>query len=160
MKRGIDYIGIGVGAAIFNAKNELLIMKRGKKAKNEKGKWEIPGGSVEFNETIEDALKREVREEIGVEIRIIELLGVCNHIILDEKQHWIAPTFICKITKGKPKILEPDKCEKLEWFSINKAEKLPLSITTKWGLKTIKNKFPKGYKSSIFFSLRASKLKK
>ena len=147
MKRGIDYIGVGVGAAIFNSKGEILIMKRGKKAKNEIGKWEIPGGSVEFNETIENALKREVKEEIGVDIKIIELLGICNHIISDEKQHWIAPTFICKITKGIPKILEPEKCEQLEWFSLREAEKLPLSIVTKWGIKTFKNKFPKGYRA-------------
>ena len=68
MKQGIDYIGIGVGAAIFNKQGKVFITLRGKKAKNERGKWEIPGGSVEFGETMEQALKREIMEEHGIEI--------------------------------------------------------------------------------------------
>ncbi len=153
MKRGIDYIGVGVGAAIFNNKGQLLIMLRGKKAKNERGTWEIPGGSVEFNETFEQALKREVKEEIGVEIEIIELLGICDHIIPSEKQHWVAPTFICKIIKGKPKIKEKDKCEKLDWFTLEEAEKLPLSIITKWDIEQLKKKY-----ISFFSSISKSKI--
>ncbi len=43
--QGKDYIGVGVGAMIFNDKGELLLAKRGQAAKNERGCWEIPGGS-------------------------------------------------------------------------------------------------------------------
>lgn len=68
MKRGIDYIGVGVGAAIFNTEGKLFITLRGKEAKNERGKWEIPGGSVEFGETFQEAIKREIKEEVGVEV--------------------------------------------------------------------------------------------
>ena len=46
MQRGVDYIGVGVGAAIFNDEGELFITLRGEKAKNERNKWEIPGGEV------------------------------------------------------------------------------------------------------------------
>lgn len=67
MQRGIDYVGVGVGAAIFNSEDKLFLTLRGKKAKNERGKWEIPGGNVEFGETLEDAIKREMREEHGIE---------------------------------------------------------------------------------------------
>ena len=63
MKKGVDYIGVGVGAAIFNREGKLFLTLRGKKAKNERGKWEIPGGGVEFGETFEQALKRELKEE-------------------------------------------------------------------------------------------------
>lgn len=146
MKRGIDYIGVGVGAAIFNNKGQLFITLRGKEAKNERGKWEIPGGSVEFGETFEQAIKREIKEEHGVDIQILELLGICDHIIPDEHQHWVSPTYICKIVKGKPKILEPNKCEQFEWFSINEAEKLPLSIVTKYDVSLLKKKYPDGFK--------------
>jgi len=143
MKRGIDYIGVGVGAAIFNDKGELFITKRGKKVKNERGTWEIPGGSVEFGETFEEAIKREIKEELGIEIEIIELLGICDHIIPNEHQHWVSPTFICKIIKGIPKILEPEKCEAIGWFTLQKAEKLPLSIVTKYDLSLLKKKYKK-----------------
>jgi mutator protein MutT len=144
MKKGIDYIGVGVGAAIFNEEGKLFITLRGKEAKNERGKWEIPGGSVEFGETFEHAIKREIKEEHGIEIEAIELLGICDHIIPDEHQHWVSPTYICRITKGEPKILEPHKCEKFGWFTIAEAEKLPLSIVTKYDISLLKMKYPKG----------------
>lgn len=144
MKSGIDYIGVGVGAVLVNDKGEIFITKRGQKAKNEKGKWEIPGGSVEFGETLEKALKREMREEVGVEIKLIELLGVYDHIISDEKQHWVSPTFMCKIIKGTPKILEPEKCEVIGWFTLENAQKLDLSLITKHDVKLLIKKFPDG----------------
>ncbi|MBI2029344.1 NUDIX hydrolase [Candidatus Gottesmanbacteria bacterium] len=46
MKQGIDYIGISVGALIFNEKGEVFLSKRSQNAKNEKGCWEAPGGAV------------------------------------------------------------------------------------------------------------------
>lgn len=141
MKRGIDYIGVGVGAAIFNKQGKLFITKRGNEAKNERGKWEIPGGSVEFSETFEQAIKRELKEEHGIEIEVVELLGICDHIITDEHQHWVSPTYICKIKKGTPKILEPHKCESFGWFTIEEASKLPLSIVTKYDMQLLKNKY-------------------
>lgn len=145
MTRGVDYIGVGVGAAIFNAEGKLFITKRGPKAKNERGKWEIPGGSVEFGETFHQAIKREIHEELGIEIEILDLLGICDHIIPEEKQHWVSPTYICRIVKGNPTIVEPEKCSAIGWFSLEEAGKLPLSIVTKQDVSLLKQKYPKGY---------------
>lgn len=144
MKLGIDYIGVGVGAAIFNDEGKMLITLRGKEAKNERGKWEIPGGGVEFGERFENAIKREIKEELGVEIEVVELLGICDHIIPDEHQHWVSPTYICRIKKGTPRILEPNKCAEIGWFSLEEAEQLPLSIVTKYDVMQLKNKYPEG----------------
>lgn len=145
MQRGIDYIGVGVGAAIFNSEGKLFLTLRGKKAKNETGKWEIPGGSVEFGETLEEAITREIKEEHGIHIAVIELLDVCSHIIPDEHQHWVSPTYICKIMDGEPKIIEPDKCHAIGWFTRDEALKLPLSIVTKYDLSILKKKYPNGF---------------
>lgn len=145
MKRGIDYIGVGVGAAILNNEGKLFLTLRGKKAKNERGKWEIPGGSVEFGETLEDALKREIKEEHSIDIEVVELLDVCSHLIPDERQHWVSPTYICRITKGTPKILEPDKCDSIGWFTLKEANKLPLSIVTQYDLSILGKKYPDGF---------------
>jgi 8-oxo-dGTP diphosphatase len=140
MKPGQDYIGVGVGALIFNDEGSLLLTLRGKQAKNEVGKWEIPGGAVEFGETIQEALKREIKEELGIEIEVVEMLQICDHIIPDEQQHWVSPTYICQITKGEPKILEPEKCDQIGWFSVEEAMELPLSIVTKKDIAVLKNK--------------------
>lgn len=142
-RAGLDYIGVGVGALIFNAEDKLLLGLRGPLAKNERGKWEIPGGAIQFGETFEEALKREIKEEIGVEIRIIELLHICDHIIPAEHQHWVSPTYICEIISGTPTIQEPGKCDALEWFSLEEAEKLPLSIVTTHDITALRARTPR-----------------
>jgi 8-oxo-dGTP diphosphatase len=116
MKRGFDYIGVGVGAIIVNPEGQLFLSRRGSLAKNERGLWEFPGGSVEFGETLALALTREMCEEFGIDIQVGELLDVVDHILVDEKQHWISPTYICQIISGKPEIKEPEKCSQIGWF--------------------------------------------
>lgn len=138
MKQGIDYIGVSAGAMIFNKKQELFLSKRSKNTTNERGCWEVPGGKVNFGETLQEAVKREIKEEYGVDIELIEQFPAANHLIPKEKQHWVPTTFLAKIKKGqKPKILEPDKCDAIGWFSLDKLPK-PLSIITKIDLKVIK----------------------
>jgi 8-oxo-dGTP diphosphatase len=116
MKRGVDYIGVGVGAILVDGDGRLFLARRGPQAKNERGLWEFPGGSVEFGEQLAAALQREMREEYGIEISVGELLDVVDHILPEEGQHWVSPTFICRITSGIPEILEPDKCAEIGWF--------------------------------------------
>jgi mutator protein MutT len=117
VKRGIDYIGVGVGAIIVNDEGRLFLARRGPQAKNERGLWEFPGGSVEFGERLADALRREMREEYGIEIEVSELLDVVDHILPDEGQHWVSPTFICTIVAGEPTIHEAAKCTQIGWFA-------------------------------------------
>lgn len=127
MEIGKDYIGVGCGAFILNEKEEVLLQLRNKAP--EKNCWSIPGGKVEFFETFEHAIKREVKEETGIEIQIRCLLGICDHIVEEEKAHWVSPSFLCHITKGEPTIQEPLKHLDMKWFSL---KQLPeqLTITT------------------------------
>jgi 8-oxo-dGTP diphosphatase len=134
MKRGVDYIGVGVGALIVDDQGRLFFSKRGELAKNERGRWEFPGGAVEFGETLAGALRREMREEYGIEVEVGELLDVVDHILPDEGQHWVSPSYICRITAGEPRILEPGKCSALGWFA---PEDVPgeLSLVTRENLR-------------------------
>ena len=117
MKRGIDYIDVGVGAVIVDDGGRLFLARRGPKAKNERGLWEFPGGSVEFGETLAQALRREIWEEYGIEIEVGDLLDVHDHILPDEGQHWVSPSFVCAITSGVPAIRETAKCTEIGWFA-------------------------------------------
>ena len=130
MKPGTDFIGIGAGALIFNDAGEVLLMKRGKNAKNEVGHYTIPGGSIEFGEKLSDGVKREVREEIGCEIDIDGQLPAIDHIIPGEKQHWVTTIFTCRIKSGIPKILEKEKCDEMGWYSLSNLPS-PLSSSVK-----------------------------
>lgn len=118
MKRGVDYIGVGVGALLVDAEGRLFLAQRGPKAKNERGLWEFPGGSVEFGETLTAALRREMAEEFGITIEVGTLLDVVDHILPAEGQHWISPTYLCRIVAGLPTILEPEKCSAIGWFAL------------------------------------------
>ena len=128
MKPGKDYIRVGCGAFILNDNNEILLQQRNKEP--EKGYWSIPGGKLEWMETFEEAVKREIKEECDIDIKVLRLLGICDHIVKSENQHWVSPSFLCKIEKGEPKIMEPNKHLDMKWFSLdNLPEKL--TITTK-----------------------------
>jgi mutator protein MutT len=130
MKPGVDFPGVSVGALILNDKGELFLSKRSENTKNEHGCWEIPGGSVEFGETLQDAIKREMKEEYGIEIELIEQMPAQNHILPDEHQHWVPTCFICGIKSGEPKIREPHKCDAIGWFAFDKLPFLLSKITT------------------------------
>lgn len=139
MEKAIDYIGVSAGAMIFNDEGKLFLSKRSKNTKNEAGCWETPGGSVELMETLEDAVRREMREEYGVEIEIIKQFPAEDHIIPNEKQHWVATTFLGKLKPGEiPKILESDKCDGIGWFALDNPPS-PLSLITQLDLKRYKD---------------------
>lgn len=142
MERGIDFIGVGVGALIFNDEGKVFLSKRGPKARNESGKWDFPGGSVEFSEKLEDAIKREIKEEFDIDIEIMDFLEVCNHILPEEKQHWVSPTFIARIVSGEPRIMEPSKIESMGWFSIDEIPQ-PLTKTSQRNYETYLKRFGK-----------------
>jgi mutator protein MutT len=143
MKRGVDYVGIGVGVMIFDDARKLFLSKRSQNASNEKGHWETPGGSIDFGETLEGAVRREIVEEYGAEIDIMEQWPAVDHIIPNDKQHWVAITFLAKFKPGQePKIMEPDKCDEIGWFALDNLPS-PLSIITQLDLKRYANSHKK-----------------
>ena len=145
MKKGVDYIGVGVGAVIVNREGKIFLSKRGKGAYNEKGTWECPGGAMHFGESLEETIVREIQEEFDFTIQPIEQLEPFNHIIPEEKQHWIALCFICIPVKGTPMIQEPEKCEKIGWFTVEEMGRMTLTTATRYRWKQIKEKYPKGF---------------
>jgi 8-oxo-dGTP diphosphatase len=115
---------VGVGALIHDdAGNVLLIQRR---RAPEAGCWSPVGGKPNWLEPLQEAVQREVLEEIGVEIHLERLLVVCDHIIRDEGQHWVAPIYLARIVRGEPRNLEPDAIEALGWFA---RATLPTALT-------------------------------
>jgi 8-oxo-dGTP diphosphatase len=138
MKKGIDYIGVGAGAIIFNKNGALFLAKRAKEARNEKYKWEFPGGGVEFGDTLEKALVREVREEYGFVIEVVHLLEVVDHILAEENQPCVSPTYLCIYRNGKPRIMEPHKCEEIGWFCLDSIPEKELTLASRKSLGSLK----------------------
>jgi 8-oxo-dGTP diphosphatase len=135
VRKGVDYIGVAAGAMIIDDEGKLFLAKRSQTVKNERGHWETPGGSVEFGETLEEAARREIREEFGVDIDVVDTFPAADHLIPNEHQHWVAVTFLARIRGSQvPKIMEPDKCDEIGWFALD-ALPSPLSIITRLDLK-------------------------
>ena len=129
MHPGRDYVGVGVGALVFNGRGEVFLAQRGPQAKNERGCWEFPGGAVGFGERLADAIVREFAEEYDMTIAVTKLLHVVDHLLPDEGQHWVSPTFLARHVAGEPRIVEPEKCSAIGWFTFD-ALPAPLSLAT------------------------------
>lgn len=85
---------VSVAAAIVRDDGRVLAIRR-----RDNGRWEPPGGILELDETIEDGLKREVREETGLDVRVDRLTGVYKNMT----RGIIALVFRCHVTNGKPR---------------------------------------------------------
>lgn len=106
--------GVGVGVIIRN-NNTVLLLKR-KNAHGE-GSWSFPGGHLEFCEGICDCAKREVLEETGLELTNLKETVFTNDFFKDEDKHYITIFVVADVASGTPRICEPHKCEKMEWFA-------------------------------------------
>lgn len=86
--------------AIIPYKNSILLIKR----KNEpfKDHYALPGGIVEYGETVEEGLLREVEEEVGVKGKIYKLTGVYSEPARDPRGHFVSVCFIV-LPEGEPK---------------------------------------------------------
>lgn len=115
---------VGVGTLIQNERGEVLLTLR--KRAPEAGCWSITGGKVEFMETLAQTAIREAKEETGLDIELLELLCVTDHIVKDEQQHWVSPAYLAKITGGTLSNPEPDKTEAVQFFTLSE---LPSNLT-------------------------------
>lgn len=117
-------IGVGVLGIVRNEKDEVLMQLRSKKSTY--GLWGVPGGKIEKYETAEEALIREYKEELDVDIEIVKFIQNIEDISLEEDTHWIIPTYEVKIKAGEIKNMEPQKHMALGWFHV---ENIPNNIT-------------------------------
>jgi mutator protein MutT len=103
------HIGIGVGIIIVNDDTKeptIYLQQRGPACRDAIGEWELPGGAVEYGETLKEAAIREVKEETGLDIAIIDCVGVADEHHLG---HWVSFVFTAKIVGGTMSCREPTK---------------------------------------------------
>jgi len=103
--------------AVVTRGNEVLLIKRAKFP--DKGKWIVPGGHVKYYETTEEALKREVKEETGLEIENLGLiLTETDKKGLDPRGYHLSMTFLVKSTGGK--LTKTKEAYDIKWFKLGK----------------------------------------
>ena len=115
-----------VAAAIILNEDKVLIAQR-EEGSNMEFKWEFPGGKLEVNETPEQCLKREIREELDIEIEPVEIYKAVRHKYKDKDILLLA--YICKYVKGEGQTLE---CNDFKWIhkdQLGEYEYTPADVT-------------------------------
>jgi 8-oxo-dGTP diphosphatase len=122
LKRGVDYIGITCVFYCHDGKGKLLLHKRSNNCRDEVGKWDPGGGSMEFGEEFEEAVKREIKEEYCTDVKNLKFLGAHNVVRVNggKKTHWIALVFVAEVVPEKVSIGDPLKMDDLGWFDVDK----------------------------------------
>ncbi len=118
-KRGIDHIGVSAVAFVHDGKGSLLLQQRGEQARDERGCWDLCGGAVEFGDTIEETLRKELKEELSVEPLEMEFLTTydAHRVQNGVNTHWIVIVYAVRVSPSKVKIGEPHKISQLGWFT-------------------------------------------
>ncbi|MFD1369267.1 NUDIX domain-containing protein [Actinoplanes sichuanensis] len=103
----------------------ILLARRSEQARDEPGAWDCGAGALEFGETFEAAVTREVGEEYTAVPLEIRQLGVRNVLRDDPPSHWVAVVFAVRVDPADVRIGEPHKFDDLAWFA---ADDLPAPL--------------------------------
>jgi nucleoside triphosphatase len=118
-----------VGALVVNSKGEVLIVRSAKW----NDKFTVPGGHIELGERAEDAIKREMKEETGLDIQSVELLLVQQAIYPEhyyKHEHFIFMDYLCKTNSSEVK-LDGRELQDYVWMKPNEALKLDMEVYTR-----------------------------
>ncbi|WP_034890853.1 (deoxy)nucleoside triphosphate pyrophosphohydrolase [Gillisia sp. Hel_I_29] len=108
---------IQVTCALIVNKNKVLCAQRSEKMSLPL-KWEFPGGKLEKGETLEDCLKREIKEELGLNVKILQRLPSNTHRYSDKKIIELIP-FRCSLQTSEIDLKEHSK---IEWVTVSQLE--------------------------------------
>jgi 8-oxo-dGTP diphosphatase len=99
---------VSVAATVTNDDGQVLVIRR-----RDHGSWQLPGGILELDETIEEGVRREVYEETGVQVEPIRLTGVYKNMNLGV----VALVFLARPVAGTPH--PTDEAEAVEWWTVD-----------------------------------------
>jgi 8-oxo-dGTP diphosphatase len=124
---------VGVGAvAIKNGK--ILLVKRA--FEPGAGKWSVPGGLVEVGEKLSEACAREMEEETGLKVDVLELINVFDMIDNDEsggiRYHYVLVEFLVKPVGGEERLCK--ETLEMKWVSREEAKKMDMTRTARRAL--------------------------
>ena len=118
-----DDVVLAASAVIFDGRGRVLLVKRGKEP--QKGRWSVPGGSVEPGETLMEAAAREVREETGLTVIVGPELWSFSTPTADGRIYEIHD-FAATVTGGE--LVAADDADDVRWVSPDELQDLPLTV--------------------------------
>lgn len=110
---------VGVAAVIWNNRGEVLLIRRAKAPR--KGEWSLPGGKVEFGETLIEAVRREALEETDLVIEILGMVDVVESVrevdAGSPDGHYVLIDFGAKVTSGTARA--GSDAQDARWFTLD-----------------------------------------
>ncbi len=105
-----------------DGKGNFVMAKRSQNARDENGKWDIGAGGMEFGDSIETTLRKEIMEEYCTDVVAYEFLGFrdVHREHQGQPTHWVALDFKVLVEPKKVKIGEPHKFDEIKWFQLGK----------------------------------------
>jgi 8-oxo-dGTP diphosphatase len=135
-------VGVGFGVMLLRD-DKVLLGKRHidpEKADsllNGAATWTMPGGKMEFGETFEEAAKREVKEETGIDLEDAEVICVNNERI--NSAHFVTVGLFSEKFQGESRVMEPDEITEWQWFELDNLPE-PLYFPSAEVIDNFKNK--------------------
>ena len=119
---------MAVAAVVLDGDRILLVRRAGEPGK---GKWSIPGGVVKLGERLREAVVREVEEECGILIEVVDLLDVVETIIRDEEGrvrfHYVIVDFLARPLSGQ--LRASDDALEAAWVRLDDVPKMDITRT-------------------------------
>jgi 8-oxo-dGTP diphosphatase len=145
LRRGIDFIGVTCSFVCHDGHGKLLLHKRSKNCRDEQGKWDGGGGAHEFGATLEDTVRREIKEEYGAEViklQYIKTYDALRQLADGTPTHWVSVLFAAQVDPKQAKNNEPYKIDEIGWFTLSDVpsplhSQVPHSLETLHGLGII-----------------------
>lgn len=121
---------IGVGGVVIADERVLLIRRAHAPLK---GQWSIPGGTLEVGETLIEGVRRELAEETGIEVRVLEIIEVFERISRDREDarrtqyHFVILDYLCELVRGEARAASD--VTDVAWCRESELEKYSLTPT-------------------------------
>ena len=126
---------VGVGAIIIEDSRVVLVKRRHPPLQDE---WSIPGGVLEVGELVREAATREAREETGLTVEPVELLGVYDRVLRDAEErvqyHYVLIDFLCRRVAGD--LAAASDAAEVGWFTQQELPALKLAKDTMEVIRT------------------------
>jgi 8-oxo-dGTP diphosphatase len=121
-------IHVGVQAVVTARRDRTALLLGKRRGVFGDGQWALPGGHLEFGESFEEAVKRELEEEVGIKAAAIEYLSSINTAYTANAPgtHYVQIGMQVMDYKGEPENKEPDRCSELRWFSLDEPMPKPI----------------------------------
>jgi 8-oxo-dGTP diphosphatase len=126
--KGASFTGITTVFWCYNDDGQIFLAKRSKNARDEHGRWDPGAGGLKHGQTLEENVRRELKEEYDVEPLQLDFIGyrdVFREFDDGTPTHWLAMDFAAKVDPSQVRINEPDMFDDSGWFTL---EELPTPL--------------------------------